>query len=70
MRAQRFSTEGVKPLVAVPPARTAQLDANAELMASYVLRATPALVWKDARGAVQMRQGAPEADLAAIFGPR
>ena len=61
---------GVKPLASVPSAPAAQLDANAKLMASSGLRATPALVWKDARGGVQMRQGAPEADLAAIFGPR
>ena len=39
-------------------------------MASYGLRATPALVWKDSKGGVQMRQGAPESDLAVIFGPR
>jgi thiol:disulfide interchange protein DsbG len=62
--------DGVKPLASVPPALAAQLDANTKLMASYGLRATPALVWKDARGRVQMRQGAPEADLAVIFGSR
>ena len=62
--------EGVEPLATVPPALAAQLDANAKLMASNGLRVTPALVWMDARGGVQMRQGAPIADLAAIFGPR
>ena len=62
--------EGVEPLATVPPALAAQLDANAKLMASNGLRVTPALVWMDARGGVQMRQGAPNADLAAIFGPR
>ena len=62
--------DGVKPLAPVPPALQVRLDANAKLMASYGLRATPALVWKDAKGGVQMRQGAPEGDLAAIFGPR
>ena len=69
-RPKPLGDEGVKPLASVPPALAAQLDANAKLMASFGLRATPALVWKDARGGVQMRQGAPEADLAAIFGPR
>ena len=69
-RPKPLGDEGVKPLASVPPALAAQLDANAKLMASYGLRATPALVWKDVRGGVQMRQGAPEADLAAIFGPR
>ena len=62
--------EGVEPLATVPPALAAQLDANAKLMASNGLRVTPALEWMDARGGVQMRQGAPIADLAAIFGPR
>ena len=69
-RPKPLGDEGVKPLASVPPALAAQLEANAKLMASYGLRATPALVWKDVRGGVQMRQGAPEADLAAIFGPR
>lgn len=69
-RPKPLGDEGVKPLATVPPALAAQLDTNANLMASYGLRATPALVWKDAGGAVQMRQGAPASDLAAIFGPR
>ena len=69
-RPKPLGDDGLKPLETVPPALAAQLDANAKLMASYGLRATPALVWKDARGGVQMRQGAPEADLAVIFGPR
>ena len=69
-RPKPLGDEGVKPLATVPPELSTRLDANAQLMASYGLRATPALVWKDARGAVQMRQGAPEADLAQIFRPR
>ena len=69
-RPKPLGDDGVKPLATVPPALAAQLDANARLMASYGLRATPALLWKDAKGGVQMRQGAPEGDLAAIFGPR
>ena len=69
-RPKPLGNEGLKPLAPVPPALQARLDANAKVMASYGLRATPALVWKDASGKVQMRQGAPEGDLAAIFGPR
>ena len=69
-RPKPLGDEGLKPLAPVPPALQARLDANAKVMASYGLRATPALVWKDASGKVQMRQGAPEGDLAAIFGPR
>ena len=69
-RPKPLGDDSLKPLAVVPAALAAQLDANAALMASYGLRATPALVWKDAKGGVQMRQGAPESDLAAIFGPR
>ncbi len=69
-RPKPLGDDRLKPLAVVPAALAAQLDANAALMASYGLRATPALVWKDVKGGTQMRQGAPEADLAAIFGPR
>ena len=69
-RPKPLGDDSLKPLAVVPAALAAQLDANAALMASYGLRATPALVWKDTKGGVQMRQGAPESDLAAIFGPR
>ena len=69
-RPRPLGDAGLKPLASVPPALQARLNANADLMASYRLQATPALVWKDAKGELQMRQGAPEAGLAAIFGPR
>ena len=69
-RPKPLGDDSLKPLAVVPAAIAAQLDANAALMASYGLRATPALVWGDTKGGVQMRQGAPESDLAAIFGPR
>ena len=69
-RPKPLGDDSLKPLATVPDALAAQLDANASLMAAYGLRATPALVWKDSKGGVQMRQGAPESDLAAIFGPR
>ncbi|AOF86022.1 thioredoxin family protein [Hydrogenophaga sp. RAC07] len=69
-RPKPLGDDSLKPLSVVPAGIAAQLDANAALMASYGLQATPALVWKDTKGGVQMRQGAPESDLAAIFGPR
>lgn len=69
-RPKPLGDDSLKPLTVVPAALAAQLDANAALMASCGLRATPALVWKDTKGGVQMRQGAPESDLSAIFGPR
>ena len=69
-RPKPLGDDSLKPLSVIPAGIAAQLNANAALMASYGLQATPALVWKDAKGSVQMRQGAPESDLAAIFGPR
>ena len=69
-RPKPLGDDGVKPLSIVPPALQARLDANAKLMASYGLQATPAVVWRDAKGSVQMRQGLPEGELTAIFGPR
>ncbi|WP_332742707.1 thiol:disulfide interchange protein DsbG [Hydrogenophaga sp.] len=69
-RPKPLGDDSLKPLSVVPAAVAAKLDANAALMGAYGLRATPALVWKDAGGGVQMRQGAPESGLAAIFGPR
>jgi thiol:disulfide interchange protein DsbG len=61
---------GVKPLASIPAAIQTQLDANEKMMAAWGLQATPAVVWRDATGSVQMRTGAPDAALPAIFGPR
>lgn len=69
-RPKPLGDDSLKPLAVVPAAIAGQLETNAALMASFGLQATPALVWKDAKGGVQMRQGAPESDLATIFGPR
>ena len=60
----------LKPLASIPPAVQAQLDANEKLMAALGLEATPAVVWHDAKGAVQMLQGVPDAALSQVFGPR
>lgn len=69
-RPKPLGDDSLKPLAVIPAALASQLDANAALMSTYGLQATPALAWKDSKGSVQMRQGAPESDLAGIFGPR
>lgn len=61
---------GLKPLASIPADIQAKLAANERLMESLRLQATPAMVWRDATGAVQMRSGAPESALAAVLGPR
>ena len=61
---------GLKPLASIPADIQTKLAANESLMASLRLQATPAMVWRDATGAVQMRSGAPESALAAVLGPR
>lgn len=60
----------LKPLGTIPPAIAAQLKNNEKLMASLRFDATPAFVWRDANGQVQMRVGAPPSELTAILGAR
>lgn len=69
-RPRPLGDEGVQPLAHVPPALQDRLDANAKLMASFGLRATPAVVWRDDKAGMQMRQGVSDDELGAIFGPR
>lgn len=69
-RPRPLEDKGVKPLASIPPAIQAKLSANAELMASLGLRATPAVAWRDAKGSVQMRTGVPDNTLTDILGPR
>ena len=69
-RPRALGNDGLKPLANIPAAIQAQLDANEKLMAAWGLQATPAVVWRDQAGSVQMRTGAPEGALAEIFGPR
>lgn len=69
-RPKPLDDDGLKPLASIPAAIQAQLDANEKLMAAMGLQATPAVVWRDQAGTVQMRTGAPEGVLAEIFGPR
>lgn len=69
-RARPLGDAGLKPLANIPADVQAKLAANERLMASLGLQATPAMVWRDASGTVQMRTGAPSAALPAVLGPR
>lgn len=69
-RPRPLGDDGLKPLATIPADIQARLEANQRLMASLGLQATPAVVWRDANGAVQMRTGAPSSTLATVFGPR
>ena len=69
-RPRPLGHDGLKPLANIPAAIQAQLDANEKLMNAWGLQATPAVVWRDQTGSVQMRTGAPEGALAEIFGSR
>lgn len=68
-RPKPLGNGALKPLATIPPAINAKLESNAKLMASLRLQATPALIWRDAKGAMQTRTGAPDNALPAIFGP-
>jgi thiol:disulfide interchange protein DsbG len=68
-RPKPLGNEGLKPLAIIPAAISAKLEGNASLMTSLRLQATPALIWRDAKGMLQTRTGAPDNALAAIFGP-
>lgn len=69
-RPKPLDDAGLKPLAVIPPAVQAQLDANENLMASLGLSATPAVVWRDAKGGLKLTQGAPDETLPEILGPR
>jgi thiol:disulfide interchange protein DsbG len=69
-RARPLGDAGLKPLEDIPADIESKLTANQRLMASLGLQATPAMVWRDATGNVQMRTGAPPSELPAILGPR
>jgi thiol:disulfide interchange protein DsbG len=69
-RPRPLGDDGLKPLATIPPAIQAQLETNERLMASLGVQATPAMVWRDADGAVQVRTGAEDSALPTILGPR
>lgn len=56
----------VKEMTNIPKALSDQLDHNAEIMEKYGFYATPAIVWKNAKGEIESQQGMPK-DLGAIF---
>lgn len=60
----------LKPLTTIAPDIAAQLDANAKLMTSLGMQATPGVVWRDASGAIHKRTGAPDSVLTEILGPK
>lgn len=68
-RPKPLEDNGIKPLGKIPAAAQAELDVNEQLMESLQLRATPALIWRDDKGEVHTRTGAPNGALAAAFGP-
>ena len=71
-KAGRASAEGAgaTPLAPVPQATRQVLANHASLMSTWGLRATPALVWKDDKGLVQVRTGLPPGLLEEVMGPR
>ena len=69
-RVRPLGDAGLKPLEDIPAEIETKLATNHRLMASLGLQATPAMVWRDADGNVQMRTGASPSELPAILGPR
>ncbi|MCI1007299.1 thiol:disulfide interchange protein DsbG [Herbaspirillum sp. C7C8] len=61
--------QGIAPLDRVPANISQQLEENTRMMLQLDLQATPALIWRDAYGAVHIRQGVPQGDLKKIMGP-
>lgn len=60
----------LQPLASIPPKIQETLDANKSLMLSLGLEATPAVVWKDGDGRLQVMQGVAPGDESRVFGPR
>lgn len=50
----------------IPKPLSEKLDENTKLMDKYGFYATPAMVWKDAKGEIQSQQGAPK-DIKKLF---
>jgi thiol:disulfide interchange protein DsbG len=69
---QRHPTEdaALKPLDPIPVADQAILSANARLMQSFGLQATPGVIFIDEQGRVLARQGIAPGDLPTVLGPR
>ncbi len=56
----------IKEMPQIPKELSDKIDHNAELMDKYGFYATPAIVWKNAKGEIESQQGAPK-DLNKIF---
>jgi thiol:disulfide interchange protein DsbG len=68
-RPRALEDNALKPLAKIPPAIGEQLESNAQLMQVLGLSGTPGIVWRDARGKIQMRAGVP-ASLQDVLGPK
>lgn len=67
-RVQKYEG-GIAPAAGPPAALLAQLEANTKLMERFGAPGTPALVWKDSAGSVQVKIGMPRlSQLPAITG--
>lgn len=56
----------IKTMTNISQALSTKLDHNAEIMEKYGFYATPAIVWKNAKGEIDSQQGMPK-DLKAIL---
>lgn len=61
---------GIKGLDSVPSDIEADLTRNEDLMMGWDLRATPAMIWQDEQGRIQMQTGASPDISERVFGPR
>lgn len=69
-RPRPLGDEGLTPMATIPPKIAEKLEANARLMSSFGLPATPGVVWRDAKGAIHRHAGAEDSVLPEILGPR
>ena len=61
-------TLGIAPLARIPLSARDALANNVSLMSAMGLRATPATIWKNAQGVVQIRTGMPPGLLDEVMG--
>lgn len=66
---RNYDSGGVTPLEDIPDEQAAQVNANNQMMQSFGLFATPAIVYKDSDGEAVVKQGLPQgAELKRIMG--
>ncbi len=65
-----FGNSPIKPLTKIPASVRAKIEANNALMARLGATGTPAIVYRDGKGAIRMVDGMPSdpAQIRAIFG--